>query len=62
MSDEKRKKRKMKLPDGVVLPEGVELPEIEVCDYILRTYHIGEDGEMYEIEKIIELPIIKSKE
>lgn len=54
-----KKTVKLKLPDGVSLPEGVELPEIEVSEATLRETVIGEDGKTYEVEKKIELPIIK---
>ena len=54
-----KKKVKLKLPDGVSLPKGVELPEIEVGEDTLRETMIGDDGKTYEVEKKIELPIIK---
>lgn len=54
-----KKTVKLKLPEGVSLPKGVELPEIEVSEITLRETVIGEDGKTYEVEKKIELPIIK---
>lgn len=60
MKGEPNKKMvKIKLPDGVSLPEGVEPPEIEVGEVQLRETIIGDDGKTYEVEKKIELPIIK---
>lgn len=54
-----KKKVRLKLPDDISLPEGVELPEIEVGEVTLRETVIGDDGKTYEVEKKIELPIIK---
>ena len=62
MCEEKIRKVKIKLPDGVSLPEGVELPEVELCEGTLRKIIRGEDGKTYEIEEKIELPIVKSEE
>ena len=62
MCKEKRRKVKIKLPDGVSLPEGVELPAVEIGEATLRKTIIGEDGKAYETEEKIELPIIKSEE
>lgn len=59
MSETEKEKVKLKLPDGVSLPEGAELPEIEVGEVTLRETMIGDDGKTYEVEKKIELPIIK---
>lgn len=59
MSESDKKKVKLKLSEGVSLPEGVELPEIEVSEITLRETVIGKDGKTYEVEKKIELPIIK---
>ena len=53
----KKKKVKIRLPDGVSLPEGVELPEVEISEATLRKTIIGEDGKTYETEEKIELPI-----
>lgn len=50
-----KKKVRLKLPDGVSLPEEVELPEIEVSEVTI----IDDNGKTYEVEKKIELPIIK---
>lgn len=50
---------KLKLPEGVSLPEGIELPEIEVSKATIRKTVVGKDGKTYEVEKEIELPIIK---
>ena len=59
MNETSKKKVKLKLPDGISLPNGVELPEIEVGEVTLRETVIGDDGKTYEVEKKIELPIIK---
>lgn len=62
MCEEKRKKVKIKLPDGISLPEGVELPEVEIGEATLRKTIVGDNGKTYEIEEKIELPIINSEE
>lgn len=54
-----KKKVKLKLPDGISLPNGVELPEIEVSEATIRETIIDDNGKTYEVEKKIELPIIK---
>lgn len=59
MSETSEKKVKLKLPDGISLPNGVELPEIEVSEATIRETIIDDNGKTYEVEKKIELPIIK---
>lgn len=59
MSETNKKKVKLKLPDGVSLPEGVELPEIEVSEATIRETIVDDNGKTYEVEKKIELPIVK---
>ena len=59
MSETSKKKVKLKLPDGISLPEGIKLPEIEVSKATIRETVVGKDGKTYEVEKEIELPIIK---
>ena len=54
-----KKTVKLKLPDGTSLPEGVELPEIKVSKATIRKTVVGKDVKTYEVEKKIELPIIK---
>ena len=45
----KKKKVKIKLPDGVSLPEGVELPEIEIGEATIRKTKIDDGGNLYSI-------------
>ena len=59
MNETSKKKVKLKLPDGISLPNGVELPEIEVSEATIRETIIDDNGKTYEVEKKIELPIIK---
>ena len=59
MSTVNKKMVKLKLPEGISLPEGVEPIEIEVSKAIIRETVVGKDGKTYEVEKEIELPIIK---
>lgn len=59
MNETSKKKVKLKLPDGISLPEWIELPEIEVSKATIRETVVGKDGKTYEVEKKIELPIIK---
>lgn len=53
------KKIKLELPEGMELPEGCELPEIEVASASIRKTIIQDDGNMTEVEEVIEVPIIK---
>lgn len=59
MNETSKKRVKLKLPDGISLPEGIELPEIEVSKATIRETVVGKGGKTYEVEKKIELPIIK---
>lgn len=59
MSTVNKKMVKLKLPEGVSLPEGIELPEIKVSKATIRETIVSKDGKTYEVEKEIELPIIK---
>lgn len=59
MNETSKKKVKLKLPDGISLPNGVELPAIEVSEATIRETIIDDNGKTYEVEKKIELPIIK---
>lgn len=59
MNETSKKKVKLKLSDGISLPNGVELPEIEVSEETIRETIIDDNGKTYEVEKKIELPIIK---
>ena len=53
------KKIKLELPEGMKLPEGCEMPETEVASASIRKTIIQEDGNMTEVEEVIEVPIIK---
>ena len=59
MSTVNKKIVMLKLPEGISLPEGVEPIEIEVSKATIRETVVGKDGKTYEVEKEIELPIIK---
>lgn len=59
MSETNKKKVKLKLPDGISLPEGIEPIEIEVSEVTIRETIVDDNGKTYEVEKKIELPIIK---
>lgn len=53
------KKMKLELPEGMELPEGCELPEIKVASASIRKTIIQDDGNMTEVEEVIEVPIME---
>ena len=56
-----QKKFKLKLPEGIELPSGVDMPEIVVGEATLRKTILDENGNLVEVEEMIDIPIIKDE-